>query len=109
MLQNNLDPFEYFFNSQKELEEGAIQETPLTDEGIQNVDDASTLSEKLHESVDYENHPSIKISFEKIPYEFISKLIDDQNFLSWIDDSQVQQKFLLNKYIDEKRYTNTFI
>ena len=103
VTKNNLDPFEYFFNSQKELEEGAIQETPLTDEGIQNVDDASTLAEKLHESVDFENHPSIKISFEKIPYEFISKLMDDQNFLSWIDDSQVQQKFLLNKYIDEKK------
>lgn len=103
VTKNNLDPFEYFFNSQKELEEGAIQETPLTDEGIQNVDDASILADKLHESVDFEKHPSIKISFEKIPYEFISKLMDDQNFLSWIDDSQVQQKFLLNKYIDEKK------
>ncbi len=103
VTKNNLDPFEYFFNSQKELEDGGLEETPLTDEGIQNVDDASILLESLQNSIDYEKHPSIKVSYEKISYEFISKIVDDQNYLNWIDDSQVQQKFLLNKYLKEKK------
>ena len=81
VTKNNLDPFEYFFNSQKELEDGSLEDTPLTDEGIQNVDDASKLLENLQNSVDYEKHPSIKVSYEKISHEFISKIVDDQNYL----------------------------
>ena len=46
--------------------------------------------------------PYIKVTFEKIPFEFISRLVDDQSYLKWIDDSQVREKFLLSKYIKEK-------
>ena len=104
VTKNHLDPFAYFFNSQKEHEDNEINETPLTDEGIQNVDDAAALIEKIQNSTDaYENAPYIKVSYEKIPYEFISKLLEDQNYIDWIDDSQVREKFLLNKYIKEKK------
>ena len=44
VTRNNLDPFENFFNSQKEQEENEINVTPLTDEGIQNVDDAKCFN-----------------------------------------------------------------
>ena len=35
--------FEYFFNRQKDQENNKIVETPITDEGIQNVDDAASF------------------------------------------------------------------
>ena len=104
VTRNNLDPFENFFNSQKEQEESEINVTPLTDEGIQNVDDAAVLIEKIQNSSDaHANAPYIKVTYETIPFEFISRLVEDQNYLSWIGDSQVREKFLLSKYIKEKK------
>ena len=32
VTKNNLDPFEYFFNRQKDQENNKIVETPITDE-----------------------------------------------------------------------------
>ena len=104
VTRNNLDPFENFFNSQKEQEENENIVTPLTDEGIQNVDDAAALIEHIQNASDtYKNAPYIKVTYEKIPFEFISRLVDDQSYLKWIDDSQVREKFLLSKYIKEKK------
>ena len=82
VTRNNLDPFENFFNSQKEQEESEINVTPLTDEGIQNVDDAAVLIEKIQNSSDaHANAPYIKVTYETIPFEFISRLVEDQNYL----------------------------
>ena len=50
VTRNNLDPFENFFNSQKEQEDNETNVTPITDEGIQNVDDAAALIEKIQKS-----------------------------------------------------------
>ena len=88
--KNNLNPYAYFFNKQNDDEENKNEDTPITDEGIQNVLDAA---------IDKENKtPSIKISYEEIPIEFFEKLID-QKFLDWMSDSQVRNKFLLKQHI----------
>ena len=42
VTKNNLDPFEYFFNRQKEQETSNVIDTPITDEGIHNVHDAAS-------------------------------------------------------------------
>lgn len=96
VTKNNLDPFEYFFNRQKDQENNKIVETPITDEGIQNVDDAASFPD------DYTKAPFIKVTYEKIPYSFFSKIIDE-GYLDWIGDSQVPEKFLLNNYIKNKQ------
>ncbi len=97
VTKNNLDPFEYFFNRQKEQETSNVIDTPITDEGIQNVDDAASSPN------DADKAPFIKVTYEKIPYEFFSKLVGDPEYLEWIGDSQVPEKFLLNKYIKDKQ------
>lgn len=95
VTRNYLDPFEYFFNRQKEQQENNNIETPITDEGIQNVDDAAAFANNQDRA------PIIKVSYEKIPYDFFSKIID-QGYLDWVSDSQVPEKFLLNEYIKKK-------
>ena len=57
VTKNNLDPFEYFFNRQKDQENNKIVETPITDEGIQNVDDAASFPD------DYTKAPFIKVTY----------------------------------------------
>ena len=96
VTKNTLDPFEYFFNSQKDQENNKIEDTPITDEGIQNVDDAAAFPN------DASKAPFIKVTYERIPYEFFSKIID-QGYLDWIKDSQVPEKYLLNNYIKNKQ------
>ncbi len=92
--KNNLNPYAYFFNKQNDDEENKNEDTPITDEGIQNVLDAA---------IDKENKtPSIKISYEEIPIEFFEKLID-QKFLDWMSDSQVRNKFLLKQHIKNRK------
>ena len=90
ITKNNLNPFTYFFQRQEEEKQGNT-ETPLTDEGIQNVLDA-----KKGEVA------KIKIDYKKVSSEFFQKLVSD-NYLNWIKDSQVRDKYILEKTLEAKK------
>ena len=96
LTKNILNPYSYFFNKQKEDEASTSEDTPITDEGIQNVLDAA-----INKNLDDEG-PSIKISYEKIPIKFFKKIVD-QRYLDWINDSQVRDKYILEKSIKNEK------
>ena len=95
--KNNLNPYTHFFNRQNESE-GDLQETPLQDEGIQNTIDGASVAfdERIQNALDGSKIPLIKISQQDIDVDFFEKLID-QDFKNWIKDSQVRDKYLLEK------------
>jgi hypothetical protein len=99
--KNNLNPYTHFFNRQNESE-GDLQETPLQDEGIQNTGDGASVEfhERIQNALD-NKIPLIKISQQDIDINFFEKLVD-QDFKNWIKDSQVRDKYLLEKKIEEK-------
>lgn len=90
ITKNNLNPFTNFFQRQEEEKQGN-SETPITDEGIQNVLDAK-ISTKA----------KISISHKYVSSDFFLNLISD-NYLNWLKDSQVRDKYILEKYLDEKK------
>lgn len=100
--KNNLNPYTHFFNRQNESE-GDLQETPLQDEGIQNTIDGAKIAfdERIQNALDGNTIPLIKISQKDIDIDFFEKLID-QDFKNWIKDSQVRDKYLLEKKIKER-------
>jgi len=103
--QQKVDIFSYFFN-QKNLETDETV-TPLSDEGIQNSRDASILKEIINsynslQPITYENVPLIEISRKKIKTEDFKKFITE-DYKKWIKDSQVKDKYYLEKYLEENK------
>jgi hypothetical protein len=109
--QQKVDIFSYFFN-QKNLDNDEIV-TPLSDEGIQNSRDASILKEIINsrnslQSVSEENVPLIEIKRKKIKKQFFEKFITE-DFKKWIKDSQVKDKYYLEKYLEENNEVELLI
>jgi hypothetical protein len=90
--KNSLNPYSSFFKKQED-EKNEDDQTPITDEGIQNVLDASAKKG---------NKVRINISYKKISTDFFQKLFDDK-FLKWTKDSQVKDKYILEKYLENKK------
>ncbi len=101
--KQKVDIFSYFFN-QKSLDTDETV-TPLSDEGIQNSRDASILKEIINSSNSLqpaiqENVPLIEITRKKIKKEIFEKFITE-DYKKWIKDSQVKDKYYLEKYLEE--------
>lgn len=103
--QQKVDIFSYFFN-QKNLDTDETV-TPLSDEGIQNSRDASILKEIINsnnslQAANQENVPLIEISRKKIKKEIFEKFITE-DYKKWIKDSQVKDKYYLEKYLENNK------
>ena len=90
--KNSLNPYSSFFKKQED-EKNEDDQTPITDEGIQNVLDAPAKKG---------NKVRINITYKKISTDFFQKLFDDK-FLKWTKDSQVKDKYILEKYLENKK------
>jgi hypothetical protein len=103
--QQKVDIFSYFFN-QKNLDTDETV-TPLSDEGIQNSRDASILKEIINsnnslQAANQENVPLIEITRKKIKKEIFEKFITE-DYKKWIKDSQVKDKYYLEKYLEDNK------
>jgi len=103
--QQKVDIFSYFFN-QKNLDPDETV-TPLSDEGIQNSRDASILKEIINsnnslQAANQENVPLIEITRKKIKKEIFEKFITE-DYKKWIKDSQVKDKYYLEKYLENNK------